>query len=101
MGKGFDVTADGKKFSVVNTANGSVRGPFDSLTEARDCVRSLPDAARDPGPAKPKRTRTEKGRLKADDPSTPDVNEAWEGGKAPKKKAKRKVAKKKPSKKKK
>ena len=25
-------------------------------------------------------------KLKADDPSTPDVNEAWEGGKAPKKK---------------
>ena len=24
------------------------------------------------------RARDEKGRLKADDPSTPDVNEAWE-----------------------
>tara|TARA_R100001244_G_scaffold53010_2_gene46029 strand:+ start:1251 stop:1538 length:288 start_codon:yes stop_codon:yes gene_type:complete len=35
---------------------------------------------------KPKRTRTIKGRYKADDKSTPDVNEAWEGGKAPKKK---------------
>ena len=37
-------------------------------------------------PAKPKRARTAKGRLKADDKSTPDVNEAWEGGKAPAKK---------------
>ena len=33
-----------------------------------------------------KRARTAKGKLQADDPSTPDVNEAWEGGKAPKKK---------------
>ena len=28
--------------------------------------------------AKKKRARDEKGRLKADDPSTPDVNEAYE-----------------------
>ena len=32
---------------------------------------------------KPKRARGPKGRLKADDKSTPDVNEAWEGGVAP------------------
>ena len=32
-----------------------------------------------------KRARNEKGQLVGDDPSTPDVNEAWEGGKAPKK----------------
>lgn len=38
------------------------------------------------GASKPKRARTAKGKLKADDPSTPDINEAWEGGKAPKKK---------------
>ena len=37
-------------------------------------------------PAKPKRARTTKGKLKADDPATPEVNEAWEGGKAPEKK---------------
>ena len=36
---------------------------------------------------KPKRARTKKGTYVADDKSTPDVNEAWEGGKAPKKKA--------------
>ena len=29
-------------------------------------------------PAKKKRARDAKGRLKADDPSTPDVNEAYE-----------------------
>jgi hypothetical protein len=41
------------------------------------------------GATKPKRARTATGKLKADDPSTPDVNEAWEGGKAPKKKGKK------------
>ena len=42
---------------------------------------------------KPKRARTAKGRYKGDDKSTPDVNEAWEGGKAPKKKSKAKKKK--------
>ena len=37
---------------------------------------------------KPKRARTKKGRYQADDKSTPDVNEAWSGGKSPIKKAK-------------
>ena len=37
---------------------------------------------------KAKRARTAKGRYKGDDKSTPDVNEAWEGGKSPKPKAK-------------
>ena len=31
----------------------------------------------------PKRARGKKGRYKADDKSTADVNEAWVGGKAP------------------
>ena len=33
-----------------------------------------------------KRARTNKGRYKSDDKSTPDVNEAWVDGKSPKKK---------------
>ena len=33
-----------------------------------------------------KRARNEDGTLKGDDPDTPEVNEAWEGGKAPEKK---------------
>ena len=41
----------------------------------------------------PKRARTKKGTYKADDKSTPDVNEAWEGGKAPTKKPKAKKTK--------
>ena len=44
---------------------------------------------------RPKRARTKLGRYKADDKSTPDINEAWVGGKAPKKKAKKSKKKKK------
>tara|TARA_Y100001972_G_scaffold100713_1_gene125220 strand:+ start:221 stop:517 length:297 start_codon:yes stop_codon:yes gene_type:complete len=36
----------------------------------------------------PTRARNADGTLIGDDPSTPDVNEAWEGGKAPSKKGK-------------
>ena len=45
-----------------------------------------------------KRARNEKGHLIGDDESTPDVNEAWEGGEAP---AKKKTTKKKTTSKKK
>tara|TARA_R100001369_G_scaffold25667_2_gene46706 strand:+ start:13646 stop:13912 length:267 start_codon:yes stop_codon:yes gene_type:complete len=31
----------------------------------------------------PKRARNSKGQLIADDPSTPDINEAWKDGEAP------------------
>ena len=47
-----------------------------------------------------KRARTEDGKFVADDPSTPDVNEAWEGGEAPKKTTKKKTTAKKTTKKK-
>ena len=40
--------------------------------------------------SKPKRARTLKGKFKGDDKSTKDYNEAWEGGKAPKRKRRRK-----------
>jgi len=39
---------------------------------------------------KPIRARGKKGKYKADDKSTKDFNEAWVGGKAPKKKRKKK-----------
>ena len=45
-----------------------------------------------PKEPKPKRART-KGRYKADDKSTPNVNEAWVGGKAPKKRRKKNAKK--------
>ena len=45
----------------------------------------------------PVRARNKKGHYIADDPSTPDVNEAYEGGKAPKKTTKKKRTTKKKS----
>ncbi len=47
-----------------------------------------------PEEPKPKRSRGKKGRYLSDDPTTKDFNEAWVGGKAPKKKTKRKTRKK-------
>lgn len=44
---------------------------------------AVTDQITDAVTAKPKRARGPKGRLKADDKSTPDVNEAWVGGKGP------------------
>ena len=41
-------------------------------------------------PTEVKRARNTDGTLKADDKKTPDINEAWEGGKAPEKKRKTK-----------
>ena len=38
---------------------------------------------------KPKRARGKKGKFLADDPTTAFTNEAWVGGKAPKKKRKK------------
>jgi len=38
---------------------------------------------------KPKRSRDKKGQMVGDNPDTPDINEAYEGGKAPSKKTKK------------
>ena len=38
----------------------------------------IANSGEDYEPKKKKRARDSKGRLKADDPSTPDINEAWE-----------------------
>ena len=40
---------------------------------------------KDPQYLKGKRARTTKGKFVADDPSTPEINEAYEGGKSPSK----------------
>ena len=54
---------------------------FGTSTKRGDCCDGI---------CKPKRARTKKGRYKADDKSTPNVNEAWVGGKAPKKRGRKK-----------
>ena len=63
--------------------------PFTGAKAEPTVNPQITDAVTQEAP-KPKRARTTKGRLKADDKSTPDVNEAWEGGKAPAKKTKKK-----------
>ena len=55
------------------------------------------EAAPSPVVEEPVRARDEDGHFVADDPSTPEVNEAWDGGKAPKKAAPKKAAAKKPA----
>lgn len=64
-------------------------------TEAPKPVEAEPSEVVAVEAPKPKRARTAKGKLAKDDPATPDVNEAWEGGKAPVKKAKKAPSKKK------
>ena len=60
----------------------------------------LEDAQRKADELNGVRARDSKGHYIADDPSTPDINEAYVGGKAPKKTTKKKSTKKTASKKK-
>ena len=85
---GYFVSAD-----QVSTGRGDVVGQMDPYgdfickEEAVMDILSKP-AVKEPAPKKvapkkvsakkTKRARTEEGYFKADDPSTPDVNEAWE-----------------------
>ena len=51
----------------------------------RKTWRLCPDTLENPDLLpEPKRARDKDGKIIPDDPSTPDYNEAWEGGKAPK-----------------
>ena len=61
------------------------KGQEIEIDDAEGAILVEAGMALEMGASKPKRARTAKGKLKADDPSTPDVNEAWEGGVAPKK----------------
>lgn len=49
-----------------------------SMAAAAPTVDVEPASMKPAPPAKPRRARDEKGRLVADDPKTPDVNEAFE-----------------------
>ena len=51
---------------------------------------SLPESVREHlVEDKPKRARNKKGQLVGDNPDTPDINEAYQGGKTPTKKKKK------------
>ena len=51
------------------------------LEEPKKVQKVVQKVVQKKAPAKRKRARKADGTLKADDPSTPDVNEAWEDGK--------------------
>ena len=53
-----------------------------------------PPAEEKPAKKKGKRAKKSDGTFVSDDPSTPDVNEAWEGGKAPEEATPKKTTKK-------
>ena len=56
-----------------------------SALEKEMMMRKLPKGAMKKATTKkPKRARGPKGTYKGDDKSTPHINEAWVGGKAPK-----------------
>ena len=66
---------------------------FDTVTDAVNCTIKIQEVTKEIAEVekldKPKRSRGKKGRYLSDDPTTKDVNEAWVGGKAPKKKRKK------------
>jgi len=51
------------------------------LEEPKKVQKVVQKPVQKKAPAKRKRARKADGTLKADDPSTPDANEAWEDGK--------------------
>ena len=83
--KGYSIENVGGKFHVKNPHTGQVVGKFIYKHAMQDFLHKQP--ALEAPVKKPARARGKGGKLKADDHSTPEVNEAWEGGKAPKKKA--------------
>ena len=51
--------------------------------------RGIVSKKEDPKVNAPKRARDEEGKFLGDDESTPEINEAWDTGYAPKKKSKK------------
>ena len=77
-----DVNKDGK----MSVADAKVVGEkVKEIFKKSETVQATPEVVAETKP--PKRAR-KKGKLVADNPATPEVNEAWEGGKAPEKNAK-------------
>lgn len=68
---------------IVDLPEEEVRRILTTKPRALEILPELPleKPAPKKAPAKRKRARKADGTLKADDPSTPDINEAWEDGK--------------------
>ena len=76
----------GNKFLGILKVNYLLNGGSIEITD----FNSLPESVREHlVEDKPKRARNKKGQLVGDNPDTPDINEAYEGGKTPTKKKKK------------
>ena len=91
-----------KADDIVDASSDVMKANMEAFVENGWAIEVKMDSADETveGEAEVKRARNEKGQLIGDDPDTPDVNEAWEGGKAPKKTTKKKTTAKKTTKKK-
>jgi len=67
---------------------------MDAFVQNMWAVETKMDSVADIETTEPVRARTDKGHFIADDESTPDINEAYEGGVAPKKTTKKTTTKK-------
>lgn len=100
VAKAADVNKDGKvSIDDAKVVAETVKTKFNETVEksksvAKKIKKSTQEVKPEPVVSKaPERARN-KGKLVADSPATPDVNEAWIGGKAPEKKPKPKKPKK-------
>jgi len=78
-GKGR-VTVDGERVLIAEIVNDEFQLNEAGAQLAEKHKTPAKKAAPKKAPAVRKRARNTDGTLKADDPSTPDVNEAWEDG---------------------
>tara|TARA_Y100001951_G_C11266741_1_gene256060 strand:+ start:311 stop:652 length:342 start_codon:yes stop_codon:yes gene_type:complete len=78
-----------KHDEIVNANEGWLENIMQSFVENGWAIEVKADDLSDTETTEPVRARNEKGHYIADDPSTPDVNEAYEGGKTPKKTTKK------------
>lgn len=82
------------KDEIVETSEAWQESLMDAFVENGWAIETKEEVISDVEEAEPVRARNDKGHYIADDPSTPDVNEAYEGGVAPKKTTKKTTAKK-------
>ena len=69
-----------KAMAVVDGETVEIGGFIDNELKLNEKGLELAKANQDSKPEKRIRARNEDGTLKGDDPSTPNVNEAWEDG---------------------
>jgi hypothetical protein len=88
------------KDEIVETGEAWQESLMDTFVNNGWAIETKEEVISDVEEAEPVRARNDKGHYIADDPSTPDVNEAYEGGVAPEKKTTKKTTAKKTTKKK-